>query len=160
MRPGGLGFASGRAEDSILFHKNLHFVQIFVKKIKQYHAAAGDSAVYLVTCPVCMPTAYVVYMTIVQKIQGSAHRVGLRVTMAGMLYACGSCDLLLLYRSVQSASIHRFVILTRYSNPALPDAKYGLLPGGPGTAIHRGEPETRRRSRSMRIYDIDHTDGI
>jgi len=99
-------------------------------------------------------------MIIVQKIQGSAHRVGLCVTVAGMLYAGGSCDLLLLYRSAQSASIHRFVILTRYSNPALPDAKCGLLPEGPVTGIHRGKPETRRRSRSMRIYDIDHTNDI
>jgi hypothetical protein len=33
-------------EDSILFHKNLHEVQIFVKQEKKYHAAAGESGHY------------------------------------------------------------------------------------------------------------------
>jgi hypothetical protein len=35
-------FTSGRAESTILFHKNLHRVQIFVEKIKKCHAAAGE----------------------------------------------------------------------------------------------------------------------
>jgi hypothetical protein len=39
-------FASGRAEDSVLFHKNLHKVQIFVKQLKKYHAAAGEMCRY------------------------------------------------------------------------------------------------------------------
>ena len=33
--PWGTGFASGRAEETIFFHKNLHIVQIFVKKDKK-----------------------------------------------------------------------------------------------------------------------------
>jgi hypothetical protein len=41
-------FASGRAEEPMLFHKFLHIVQKFAKKIKQYHAAAGESGVHLV----------------------------------------------------------------------------------------------------------------
>jgi hypothetical protein len=32
--------------------------------IKQYHAAAGDSASYLVKCSVCAPIAYVVLLNI------------------------------------------------------------------------------------------------
>jgi hypothetical protein len=36
-------FTAGRAEDSILFHKNLHYVQIFVKKNTKYHAATGET---------------------------------------------------------------------------------------------------------------------
>jgi hypothetical protein len=43
---------SGRAGDSILFHKNLHIVQIFVKKIQKYHAAAGESRFHRVKRPV------------------------------------------------------------------------------------------------------------
>jgi hypothetical protein len=37
---------------------------IFVKMIKQYHAAAGDSASYLVKCSVCASIAYVVLLNI------------------------------------------------------------------------------------------------
>ncbi len=44
--------ASGRAEDSILFHKKNHIVNFFVKKAKKHHAAAGDSAIHRVKCPV------------------------------------------------------------------------------------------------------------
>jgi hypothetical protein len=44
--------ASGRAEDSMLFHKNLHKVQHFCEKEKTHHAAAGDSAVHRVKRPV------------------------------------------------------------------------------------------------------------
>jgi hypothetical protein len=47
---------SGR-EILFLFHKNIHNVNVFVKKIKKYPAAAGESAVHLVKCPVCMLTA-------------------------------------------------------------------------------------------------------
>jgi hypothetical protein len=40
--PGG-NFASGEVEDSIpYFTKNLHKMQVFMKKIKMYHAAAGE----------------------------------------------------------------------------------------------------------------------
>ncbi|MFP4440707.1 MAG: hypothetical protein ACLFVO_26020 [Chloroflexaceae bacterium] len=35
---------TANAEDPILFHKNLHFVQIFMKKKKTYHAAAGKAS--------------------------------------------------------------------------------------------------------------------
>jgi len=35
--------ASGRAEEIIFFTKNLHIVPIFCKKIKKYHAAAGEA---------------------------------------------------------------------------------------------------------------------
>jgi hypothetical protein len=50
-------FASGRAEDSILFHKKIHCVNFFVKKIKKYHAAAGESGFHLGKRPVQTPTA-------------------------------------------------------------------------------------------------------
>jgi len=42
--------ASGRAEETIFFYKNLHFVQLFVKKEK-YHAAAGESDFWSDTGP-------------------------------------------------------------------------------------------------------------
>jgi len=45
MNPKG-HVTSGRAEETIFFHKNLHKVQIFVKKRKKYHAAAGESGHY------------------------------------------------------------------------------------------------------------------
>jgi hypothetical protein len=52
--PGQLArFASGRAEDSFLFHKNVAQRATFLwKRKKEYHAAAGDSAVYRVKHPV------------------------------------------------------------------------------------------------------------
>jgi len=43
---------AGRAEATILVHKNLHEVQIFVNKIKTYHAAAGESGFHQVKCPI------------------------------------------------------------------------------------------------------------
>jgi hypothetical protein len=46
------GFASGRAEDYMLFHKKIHSVNFFVKKIKTYHAAAGESGFHRVKRPV------------------------------------------------------------------------------------------------------------
>jgi len=41
-------FTSGRAEDSIRFHKKIHNANFFVKTKKEYHAAAGKSGFHLV----------------------------------------------------------------------------------------------------------------
>ena len=43
--------ASGRAEETILVHEILHYVQNFVNKKKKYHAAAGESSQYRVQMP-------------------------------------------------------------------------------------------------------------
>jgi hypothetical protein len=46
-------FVSGRAEDIVSFSgKFSSEIQISLKKIKQYHAAVGDSAVHRVKRPV------------------------------------------------------------------------------------------------------------
>jgi hypothetical protein len=50
--------ASDRAEEPRSFSRKFGSEsQIFVKKINTYHAAAGDSAVHRVKCPVCTLTA-------------------------------------------------------------------------------------------------------
>jgi hypothetical protein len=54
--------ASGRAEDSDLVHKHSHVVRMFVNKIKQYHAAAGESGHSSKQTPDLESTAYVVSM--------------------------------------------------------------------------------------------------
>jgi len=45
-------FTSGRAEQTILFHKKIYNVNLFVKKKKQYYAAAGETGFHLVKHPV------------------------------------------------------------------------------------------------------------
>jgi len=49
--------ASGRAEETRSFSQKNSQREFFVKKNKTYHAAAGESDVHLVKCPVCMLTA-------------------------------------------------------------------------------------------------------
>jgi hypothetical protein len=50
--------ASGRVEELRSFSRKFGSPsQIFVKKKKTYHAAAGESDFNLVKCPICMLTA-------------------------------------------------------------------------------------------------------
>jgi len=44
--------ASGRVEETRSFFKNIHNVNVFEKEYKEYHAAAGDTAVLWMKRPV------------------------------------------------------------------------------------------------------------
>jgi hypothetical protein len=55
-----------------------------VKKIKKYHAAAGESGFHLVKNPIGMLTAYVVLLTEAQNASAHLDPIGCGIVRAGV----------------------------------------------------------------------------